>query len=69
MPGGVPECLEGEFDADRVAVVEFGSPALAREFYHSARYKLAKEKREGAARFRMLLLHGSPPWPGKGEAG
>jgi uncharacterized protein (DUF1330 family) len=61
VPGGAPECLEGEFDSDRVAVVEFGTPALAREFYHSARYQLAKQARQGAARFKILLLSGIDP--------
>jgi uncharacterized protein (DUF1330 family) len=59
IAGVTPECLEGEFEADRVVVVEFDTPALAREFYHSARYQAAKEKRRGAARFKMLLLEGT----------
>lgn len=58
VPGAAPECLEGEFDGDRIVVVEFDTPALAREFYYSIRYQAAKKKRQGAARFKILLLKG-----------
>ncbi len=57
--GGVrPECLEGEVAADRIVVVEFDSKARAREFYHSAAYQAAREKRLPAADFKMVLLEG-----------
>jgi uncharacterized protein (DUF1330 family) len=61
VAGVTPECLEGKLEADRVVLVEFDTAALAREFYHSARYQAAKEKRRTAAQFKMLLLEGASP--------
>lgn len=55
----VPEVLEGEFRAHRMVVVEFETAARAREFYRSAAYQDARQKRLGAADFRMLLLEGA----------
>jgi uncharacterized protein (DUF1330 family) len=58
--GGVrPECLEGAVDADRIVVVEFETAARARDFYHSAAYQAAREKRLPAADFKMVLLEGA----------
>jgi uncharacterized protein (DUF1330 family) len=54
-----PEYLEGRSDANRIAIVEFESAARAREFYHSAAYQAAREKRLSAADFRMTLLEGA----------
>jgi uncharacterized protein (DUF1330 family) len=56
--GTRPEVLEGKFEADRVVIVEFDTAARAREFYHSAVYQAAREKRISAASFTMLLLEG-----------
>jgi uncharacterized protein (DUF1330 family) len=58
VAGVRPEVLEGRFDAHRIVVVEFGTAAQAREFYRSAAYQLAREKRAGVAEFKMLLLEG-----------
>lgn len=55
---GRPECLEGTCVADRAALVEFDTAEAARAFYHSATYQAAREKRLGAAEFRMVLLEG-----------
>ena len=56
--GAKPEFLEGSAPATRIAIVEFDSAAHAREFYHSAAYQTAREKRLTAAEFRMTLLEG-----------
>ena len=60
VAGVRPEAREGSFDAHRIVVVEFVSVEVAREFYHSAAYKAARQKRMGAAEFKMLLLEGAP---------
>ena len=59
VAGVRPQVLEGGFDAHRIVVVEFATAAQAREFYHSAAYQAAKQKRAGVAEFRMLLLEGA----------
>src|SRR5262249_46147975 len=56
--GTRPEVLEGDFSADRVAIVEFDTAALARKFYHSVAYQAVREKRLSAASFKMFLLEG-----------
>lgn len=57
--GARPECLEGSFDAHSVVIVEFETAERARQFYHSAAYQAAREKRLPAASFKMLLLSGA----------
>jgi uncharacterized protein (DUF1330 family) len=59
VAGARPEVLEGTFDAHRVVVVQFPTLEQARSFYHSAAYQAARQKRQGAAEFTMLLLEGA----------
>jgi uncharacterized protein (DUF1330 family) len=59
VAGMKPEALEGSFDAHRVVVVQFPTAEQARSFYRSAAYQAARQKRMGAAEFRMLLLEGA----------
>jgi uncharacterized protein (DUF1330 family) len=59
VAGARPLVVEGSFDADRVVVVEFPTTAQARAFYESAAYQQARQKRFGAADFKVLLLEGS----------
>jgi uncharacterized protein (DUF1330 family) len=59
--GVQPEFLEGSTQAHRIVIVEFDSAAQAREFYHSAAYQTARQKRLSAADFRMTLVEGPPP--------
>ena len=61
--GARPEFLEGSAPANRIALVEFESADRAREFYHSAAYQAAREKRLTAAEFRMTLLEGPAGGP------
>ena len=58
--GARPEFLEGSAPATRIALVEFESVDRAREFYRSAEYQAARQKRLAAADFRMTLLEGAP---------
>ena len=58
VAGVRPEVVEGEFEAHRVVIIEFGSVERAQNFYHSATYQAAKQKRQGAADFKLLLLEG-----------
>jgi uncharacterized protein (DUF1330 family) len=57
------ECLEGTCSADRVVLVEFDNAQAARAFYHSPTYQSARQKRLGAAEFRMVLLEGTAAPP------
>jgi uncharacterized protein (DUF1330 family) len=59
VAGVKPEVVEGAFDAHRIVVVQFPTIERAREFYHSAAYQAARQKRAGAAEFKMLLLEGA----------
>src|SRR5262245_38512756 len=58
--GARPELLEGAGGANRIAIVEFDTAKQAREFYRSAAYQTARERRLAAAEFRMTLLEGPP---------
>ncbi len=55
-----PKRSKAKFEADRVVIVEFETAKRAREFYHSATYQAARQKRLHAAEFKMLLLEGTP---------
>ncbi|HVY42513.1 MAG TPA: DUF1330 domain-containing protein [Hyphomicrobiaceae bacterium] len=68
VAGSVPELLEGEHRPQRMVVVEFPTAAQAKAFYHSAAYQAARQKRRGAADFRMLLLEGVAHLDGPGTA-
>ena len=57
--GASPEMLEGSSEATRIAIVEFDTAERARDFYHSASYQTAREKRLSAADFRMTLIEGA----------
>ena len=54
-----PEFLEGSTEANRIVIVEFDSVAKAREFYHSAAYQAARQKRLTAAEFRIDSRRGT----------
>ncbi|HTO50677.1 MAG TPA: DUF1330 domain-containing protein [Burkholderiales bacterium] len=57
--GGKHEVLEGGFPGSRVVVVEFASFERAKTFYDSPEYRTAREKRQGAAAFNLLLVDGA----------
>lgn len=56
--GGARTILEGEFDGNRLVVLEFPSSEIARTFYDSPEYQAAREKRIGAADFDMVIVEG-----------
>jgi len=56
--GGRTETLEGEWQPQRLVILEFDSLARARQWYESAEYRSAREARRSAADFRMLVTEG-----------
>jgi uncharacterized protein (DUF1330 family) len=56
--GGAIETLEGDWKPERIVIVEFDSRDAVRRFYDSPEYRAAREAREGAAEFDMLLVEG-----------
>jgi uncharacterized protein (DUF1330 family) len=56
--GGAYEVLEGSWTPQRLTIVEFDSMEKAKAFYTSPEYRVAIEAREGAAKFKALLVQG-----------
>jgi len=56
--GGRFELLEGDWNPERLVVIEFPSVEQAREWYESEDYREARDVRAGAARLQMLLVEG-----------
>lgn len=56
--GGDSEVLEGDWTPARTVVVEFPSPAAAKNFYDSPTYRAARAARAGAAEMKMLVVTG-----------
>jgi uncharacterized protein (DUF1330 family) len=56
--GGAMEVLEGSWPRPRVVVVQFDSVDAAKKFYNSAEYTAARDAREGAAEFSMIVVDG-----------
>ena len=56
--GGATEVLEGDWQPNRVVVIEFPSVAAAKVFYDSPEYLAARAARKGAARMNMVLAEG-----------
>ena len=48
--------LEGDWQPERLVIVEFPSIEIARAFYDSPEYRAAREARAGLADFDMLLV-------------
>ncbi|MEO8714075.1 MAG: DUF1330 domain-containing protein [Acetobacteraceae bacterium] len=59
--GGDPERLEGEGTVRRVVVLEFDSPARAKEWYTSKQYQEVLPLRLRAARADVFLVKGAEP--------
>jgi uncharacterized protein (DUF1330 family) len=57
--GGTKELLEGAWEHPRVVILEFDSFAAAKAAYHSPEYAKAREAREGAADFDMIVVEGA----------
>jgi uncharacterized protein (DUF1330 family) len=56
--GGESEVLEGDWDVDRLVIVEFPSMDAARAWYRSPEYQEVVSIRHGASHGRGVLLAG-----------
>ena len=56
--GGKSETLEGNWQPERIVVLEFPSSDLAREWWSSGGYEPAKKIRQSSAVTQMLLIEG-----------
>lgn len=56
--GAPTESLEGDWNPQRIVVLEFASVERAKEWWHSAEYMPAKEIRQRAASTKMLVVAG-----------
>ena len=53
---GVPECLEGEWDANKIVLVRFDTAERARAWWNSEEYRPLKALRREASKTRVLLV-------------
>jgi uncharacterized protein (DUF1330 family) len=56
--GGESEVLEGDWDVDRLVILEFPSMEQARAWYRSPEYQEVAPIRQAASRGRGVLLQG-----------
>ena len=56
--GGDHEVVEGDWDVERVVVLEFPSAERAREWYHSPEYQEVAPIRHAASRSKGVLVAG-----------
>jgi uncharacterized protein (DUF1330 family) len=56
--GGKTESLEGEWQPDRMVVLEFPSVERAKEWWTSEQYSKAKAIRQRTAKTKMLVVEG-----------
>ena len=56
--GGELAVLEGDWNPERLVVLEFEDLDAIRRFYDSPEYQAAKALREGAANLRMVAVQG-----------
>ena len=59
--GAKTESLEGDWNPERIVVLEFPTIERAKEWYHSKEYTAAKKIRHENATSRMLLVEGYEP--------
>ncbi len=59
--GGALTVLEDDWQPERLVVIEFPSVEDARAWYSSPEYVAARSVREGAGRWRMVLVEGAGP--------
>jgi len=57
--GGRTETLEGDWQPERMVVVEFPSLAKAREWWNSDQYAKARAIRQRSAHTKMLIVEGA----------
>ena len=56
--GGETELLEGDWNPERIVLLEFPSAKRAREWWDSEEYTHARGIRQRAAETRMIILNG-----------
>ena len=56
--GGETRVLEGDWQPNRIVLLEFPSANAIRRFYSSPEYKAARAQREGAAQMNMIAVEG-----------
>ena len=56
--GGQSESLEGDWNPERIVVLEFPTMERAREWWNSQSYAPAKKIRQASAHTKMLLIEG-----------
>ena len=56
--GGPYEVLEGNWQPQRLVVIEFDSKEKAKAFYDSPEYVAARQARAGVSSFDMVLVEG-----------
>ncbi|WP_209332471.1 DUF1330 domain-containing protein [Lunatimonas salinarum] len=56
--GGASEPLEGDWNPERIILLEFPSADQARAWWHSEAYTAARKIRQEAAHTNMLLVEG-----------
>ena len=56
--GGAFEVLEGDWQPQRLVVIEFANADAARAWYESDAYVEARQAREGAGTWRMVVVDG-----------
>jgi uncharacterized protein (DUF1330 family) len=59
--GGATEVLEGEWELDRLVVLEFPSVEQAKAWYDSPEYQEVAPIRQGASRGRAVIVDGYTP--------
>lgn len=59
--GAKTECLEGDWNPERMVVLEFPSVALAKAWWASEEYAIAKALRQRTAHTKMIVIEGYLP--------
>ncbi|HEX4540773.1 MAG TPA: DUF1330 domain-containing protein [Acidimicrobiales bacterium] len=56
--GGAVIVLDGDWEPERLVVIEFPSPDAARSWFDSDDYRRARAVREGAGTWQMVVVDG-----------
>jgi uncharacterized protein (DUF1330 family) len=59
--GGQTEIAEGDWQPQRLVIIEFPSMEQAQAWYHSAEYAPAKALRQRYSEGKLLFADGAPP--------
>ena len=57
--GGKTESLEGDWNPQRIVILEFPTVERAKEWWNSPEYTKAKTIRQSAAKTKMLVVEGA----------